>query len=89
MAESLQRQRFQAVNALLGVPFSLFTSLLHRRQGGLTRCQLIVIWGTLALRGALLLTYYRHNRRFYEGARPCEHLGRGDRWSHPSDLRPP
>jgi hypothetical protein len=88
MGESLQRQRFQAVNARLAVPFSLYTSLLHRRQGGFTRRQLVVICGVLALRAALLLTYYRHNRRFYEGARPCEHIGRGDGWSRPSDPAP-
>jgi hypothetical protein len=77
MGESLQRQRFQAVNALLGVPFSLYISLLHRRQGGFTRRQLVVICGVVTLRVALLFAYYRHNRWFYEGARPCEHIGRG------------
>ena len=55
MGESLQRQRFQAVNALLGVAFSLYTSLLHRRQVGFTRRQLRAICGVLALRAALLL----------------------------------
>ena len=88
MAESLQRQRFQAVNALLAVPFSAYILLLNRRQGGFTRRQLAVICGVLALRGGLLLMYYRHNRRFYEGARPCEHIGRGDGWSDPRDLAP-
>jgi len=88
MGESLQRQRFQAVNALLSLPFSLYVTLLQRRQGGLTRRQQVVIWGILALRAASLSTYYRHNRRFYEGARPCEHIGRGDGWSDPRDPAP-
>jgi hypothetical protein len=33
------------VNALLAIPFSLYTLLMHRRRGGFTRHQLVVIWG--------------------------------------------
>jgi hypothetical protein len=88
MGESLQRQRFQAVNVLLGLPFSFYVSRLGRRQGGFTRRQLILIYAILALRGALLVTYYRHNRRFYAGARPCEHIGRVDSCSGDSHPTP-
>lgn len=75
MGESLQRQRFQAGNAVFGVLFALWTQLLAaRRRGGYTRGQLGIILSVLATRSALLVMYYRHNKRFYEGARACDHL---------------
>jgi len=74
MGESLQRQRFQLPWSQLGGVVTIYVSLLARRQGGFTRRQHVLIWSWLALRSALLFMYYRHNKRFYDGVRGCEHL---------------
>lgn len=74
MGESLQRQRFQAVWAvIIGGPVSLYVSHLAGRKQ-LTRRHLLAIWAWIGLRATLLLMYYRHNRRFYRDAEGCKDL---------------
>jgi Lecithin retinol acyltransferase len=69
MGESLQRQRFQAVNAYLGAVVGLAYAYLHGQRR-------VPVWATrailasLAVRLALLVMYYRHNARFYRDVRP-------------------
>jgi hypothetical protein len=73
LGESLQRQRFQAVNVLLGVVVSLYVARLAGRGRLTRRCTL---WISLFVitRVVLLLMYYRHNRRFYRDVRACDAL---------------
>jgi len=73
MGESLQRQRFQAANAALGTVVTLGYSYLSG-QGKLTPRRMRMMSAFVAVRVILLVMYYRHNKRFYEDARPCAHV---------------
>jgi hypothetical protein len=63
-AESLQRQRFQSVNASVAV----ITGLIYAYLDGRKRLPAWAPWtmaAVLAVRSYLLFTYYRHNKAFY------------------------
>jgi hypothetical protein len=68
-AESLQRQRFQSVNASVAVVVGLAYAYVDGRArlpAWAPRAMLAV----MAVRGGLLVMYYRHNERFYRDVRP-------------------
>jgi hypothetical protein len=76
-AESLQRQRFQSANASVAIVVGLTYAYLDGRErlpAWAPRAMLAIS----AVRAALLVIYYRHNKRFYQDVRPyyVEH-GRG------------
>jgi hypothetical protein len=76
-AESLQRQRFQSVNASVAVVVGLIYAYLDGR-GRLPAWAPRAMLAVIAVRAWLLAMYYRHNKRFYQDVRLCyaEH-GRG------------
>jgi CHASE2 domain-containing sensor protein len=69
-AESLQRQRFQSVNASAGVVVGLTYAYLEGR-GRLPAWAPWAMLAFIAVRASLLVMYYRHNKRFYRDVRPC------------------
>lgn len=68
-AESLQRQRFQSVNASAAVVVGLTYAYLDGR-GRLPAWAPRAMFAVMAVRGWLLAMYYRHNKRFYRDVRP-------------------
>lgn len=68
-AESLQRQRFQSVNASVAIVVGLTYTYLDGR-GRLPVWAPRAMLAVLAVRAALLVMYYRHNKRFYLDVRP-------------------
>jgi hypothetical protein len=76
-AESLQRQRFQSVNASAGILVGLAYAYLSGR-GRLPAWGQRAMLAFVAVRVPLLVMYYRHNKRFYQDVSPyyAEH-GRG------------
>jgi hypothetical protein len=67
--ESLQRQRFQAVNAYVGVVI-LFTYAYFQGRGRAPASATRAILAIMSVRVSLLVMYYRHNARFYRDVRP-------------------
>jgi len=74
VGESMQRQRFQVVNATIGAVAALYTSWLfgHRRDR-LTPRRITLIWAWTLLRMIPLGLYYLHNYRFYRDVRGACH----------------
>lgn len=76
VGESMQRQRFQVVDATIGVTAALYTSWLfgHRRDK-LTARRIMMIWAWTILQTIPLGLYYLHNYRFYRDIRGvCDQL---------------
>jgi hypothetical protein len=69
MGESLQRQWVQAVSTLFGGACVLYVAGRVRRRAGIPPW----ISAIAGIRGASLVMYYVHNRRFYRDARTCAH----------------
>jgi hypothetical protein len=70
VGESMQRQRFQVVNATIGAVAALYTSwLLGHRRDRLTPRRITLIWAWTLLRMIPLGLYYLHNYRFYRDVR--------------------
>jgi hypothetical protein len=68
-AESLQRQRFQSVNASVGIVVWLAYAYLNGR-GRLPAWGQWAVLAFIAVRAPLLVMYYLHNRRFYRDISP-------------------
>lgn len=76
VGESMQRQRFQVVNVIIGAVAALYTSwLFGRRRDRLTPRRITLIWAWTLLRMIPLGIYYLHNYRFYRDVRgACDQL---------------
>ena len=68
-AESLQRQRFQSVNASASITLGLAYAYLSGR-GRLPAWGQWAMLAFIVIRAPLLVMYYRHNKRFYRDVRP-------------------
>jgi len=76
VGESLQRQRFQVVNAAVGEVVTLYIAwLVGHRRNSLTARQITLIGAGISLRMISLGLYYLHNYRFYRDIRGvCDQL---------------